>query len=292
MARVALRVALLALLCAAAAQGQTLARLHVRSFTMTAAPSSVNIGEPFHLTIAAHVDEATLELDNVTLPDLSGFDSLGDERRCTASPHGSDCSETITLAATVAGDRTIAAASMDAVDARNGKPSRFSTNTVSIHVMGPSPLAAGAGVLAALLAGVQSLLRAFAILALLLIAVLALQWGFARRRSSAATPAVAALSRPPPQPAPPIAGTDGSRLRALVDALAREPTRERARAVREELRARLGAREDETLADLVARTSAASATLASLAALERATFCEDGRVEDAIREALPYLNQS
>ncbi|MBD5657370.1 MAG: hypothetical protein IAI50_19640, partial [Candidatus Eremiobacteraeota bacterium] len=60
--------------------------------------------------------------------------------------------------------------------------------------------------------------------------------------------------------------------------------------VREALRESVGAREDETYADLVARRAIASGdALAAFRAVERATFCEDARVADAAREALPFL---
>ena len=70
--------------------------------------ATVAIGDQFHLTISAHVDEKIAQLDNLTLPDLAGFDSLGDERRCfAAASGGSDCVETVTLSATIAGPRAI-----------------------------------------------------------------------------------------------------------------------------------------------------------------------------------------
>jgi len=291
--RLALRVAS-ALASASAAfvaqpgDAQTLATLHVRSFTMSAAPASLRVGESFSLTIEAHVDEQILELDNVTLPDLSGFDVLGDERRCSASARGSDCIETINITPTVAGERTIAATLMDAVDARNGKPSRFATNTVAVRVAGaPAQLPAwlGEAVWALFLAALPLLAAAFVIYALFR--------NFGRRRPRVPAPAVPGAA--PRSAAPPHVDPD-ARLRALVAALAAEPSRARARAVRAALRDRVAARADETLADIARRyrngahSPAQPHVLAALYAIEGPSFCEDASVARAVEEALPSLN--
>jgi len=252
---------------------------------MTADRTAVHVGEPFHLTISAHVDEEVLELDNVTLPDLYGFESLGDERRCTATPRGTDCVETLTLDATEAGDRTIGPTTMDAIDARNGKPSIFATNSVTIHVAGPAPLSVASGVVGAFARTFLFVLfRALGIAALLALCVVLVRWAFGRPRTGV-TPQPLVSASPPPLP------TRDERLRDRVGELAREPTRERAMAVRALLREELGARDDETLGDLSARRagSDANGSLAALAAIERAVFCEDERVAEAVREALPSL---
>ena len=234
-------------------------------------------GEPFHLTVSAHVDEPVLELDNVTLPDLSGFESLGDERRCSASARGSECVEILTLDATQAGRRTLGPVTLDAVDARNGRPSRFATNTVDVVVEGVSGMSAEARNLIA------------AVVAILVLG--ALWWRFGRRpKRVVPAPALVASPSLPPAPLPVVPAPD-ARLREFVDALEREPTRGRAAAVRDELRARAGAREDETLSDLVVRGAFAGlpGAFAALQAIERAVFCEDANVERYVREALPYL---
>lgn len=241
--------------------------------------ATVHVGESFHLTIAAHVDERLLELDNVTLPDLSGFDTLGDERRCIATQRGSDCTETLTLASTVAADRTIAATVMDAVDARNGKPSRFASNTVALHVTGVPPhLPTWAGALA------WSIVLALSPLVLVAAAAWALIWGFSRTKPRPVAP-------PPQLPSPIVMDPDAG-LRDLVAALAREPSRARALAVRAALRERVGARDDETLADIATRREMADRgrVLAALHAIERASFCQDKDVPHAVGEALPSLN--
>ncbi len=246
---------------------------------MSADRTHLRLGEQLHLTIAAHVDERVLELDNVTLPDLSGFDTLGDERRCTATPRGSDCTETLTLEPTVAGDRTIAATVMDAIDARNSKPSRFATNTLALRV---APAAAQVPSWVAPL--LWSILFAFLPLAFVVLAAWALIWGFGRRSPAPLVPAVIPAS-------PPVAVDHDVRLRELIADLARDPTRTRALAVRTALRARVGARAEETLADIAARREMAGRerVIAALRAIERASFCEDASVARAVEEALPSL---
>ncbi len=282
---VALRVASALALAASALLGtpvraQTLETLHVRSFTMSADPASLQVGETFRLTIAAHVDERILELDNVTLPDLAGLDVLGDERRCSASARGSDCIETLSIAPSSAGQRTIAATIMDAVDGRNGKPSRFATNTVALHVAEAPPHLPswlGEALWAVVLAALPLVSAAFVLYVLFR--------NFGRRRP---------VVRPEPVvPAAPVAAVDeGARLRALVAALAADPSRARALAVRAALRDRVGAGSDETFADIAHRyrNGADRRVLAALAAIERASFCEERNVARAIEEALPSLN--
>jgi len=246
---------------------------------MTAEPKSLRVGETLRLRIVAHVDENVLQLDNVTLPDLSGFDSLGDERRCATSGHGSDCVEVMTLSPTEGGDRTIAPTTLDAIDARNGKPSHFATNSVTIHVAGalqPN------GVTRALL---DDLLKPIAILVIVGAAAYALLWGFVRRKP---------LPAPLPAPARPVTpATPIDPLPQLIAALARERTRACVLAVRDELRRRVGAREEETLDDLFARLAAGDdpAVAGALRAVERAAFVDDSQLDGAIDDALRALSK-
>ncbi len=274
---------------AAFAFAQTYATLHVRRFTMSVDRSTVEIGEPFHLSISAHVDEPVTQLDNLTLPDLSGFDSLGDERRCVATPAGSDCVETLTLAATVVGVRTIAGATLDAIDARTGKPSRFTSDPLTVTVVGTTFLDPLRGLVSGVL---YTAVRAFLIVIFVAAFAFAVVWAIAMwrkpapRRRGAVSPYVA-----PAAPAAPAQPPDSNAaLRALADALAHEPTRANALRLRQAMRATMDARDDETFGDLAARGAADPRRLAALGAVERAAFCEDERVPDAVREALPSLN--
>jgi hypothetical protein len=244
--------------------------------------ASVAVGEPFHITIGTHVDERVVELDNLTLPDLSGFESLGDERRCVASGTGSECMEIVTLDATVAGRRTIAGATLDAIDARNGKPSRFTTDAVTIDVTGAAPDPVGDTISNFLFGAIRGAI----VFVLVVVGVFALIWGFASRRRTSMPPPPPAVpyvpvAQPPPDPL--------ARFRELVDELARDPSRANVRKVRDAMRASVGARDEETFGDLAARHAAEPAVLDALGAVERAAFCEDDRVADAAREAIPFL---
>jgi hypothetical protein len=243
--------------------------------------ATVHVGETFHLTITTRVDQAVLELDNVTLPDLSGFEIGGDERRCNSSGRGSECVEVLTLDATEPGTRTLGPTMMDAVDARNGKPSRFLTNTLTIKVLPATLLSSG--VPPWLRDVLWAVLRQIALLSLGLAALAALIWAIARRKP----PAPVAFAAPAPA-APPA---NGATWQSLVAALTREPSRARVVAVREALRKRVGARDGETLADLLARQAdGGDQTLrGALLATEFAAFCEDARLGEAVRAALPLL---
>ena len=282
LAAVVVASALAAIVVADVASAQELATLHVRDFSLSADRTGVRVGEPFHITITARLGERLTALDNVTLPNLSGFEEIGDERRCSDESSGSTCIETLTLEPTQPGDQTIGAATLSAIDARTGRPSRFITGTLAIRVAGSGPF--GGDVRDSLYGLAEGLLRFALIALLLLLAAAALWWGY--RRRPAREPALAS------QPGTPAVrmGEPPAGFGSLVAALAAEPTRERVFAVRQALRERANAREDETLADLVRRRALPDGpAVVALAAVERASFCEETRLPEAIAEALPYL---
>lgn len=285
MARFA-RVAIVTAAILAQQQGagaQNLPTLHVRDFSMSVDRAVVPVGEIFHLTIVARVGEAVGSLDQIALPNLSAFEELGDERRCASAPTATECSETLTLEALTAGDVTIAPASLDAIDGRSGRPSRFATNAVMMRITG-APLGAALGTA---LVGAVRLAAWIALLMALLIGA-AFTFAWLRSRTERTRPSAMLNEEQPlhdaPQEEPDV------HLRELVQALAREPTRARAVAVRAVLRERAGAHEDETLADLLRRGALGNASGAALRAVECASFCEDDKVADAAREALQYLS--
>ncbi len=257
---------------------QSLRVLHVRDFSMAVDRSDVAVGERFHLTIQAGVTEEVTSLDEIGLPNLAAFEELGDERRCTATQRGTECFETLTLDATAAGDVTIAPATLDAVDGRTGRPSRFQTNPLRLRI---AAVPFKTGVQKTLAQAARIMLRIVGLGVLLIAAAVALMWlrGHARRTR----PVSAAAA-----PAAPVLDPD-AHLRELARALAGEPTRSHASALRVALRRRAGARDDETLADLAHRGAVCGRDGAALSALERASFCEDERVAEAAQEALLYL---
>ncbi len=268
-----------ALVGPAPAAAQTLRTLHVRDFSMGIDRPQVQVGELFHLTIHAAVAEEVTSLDEIGLPNLSAFEELGGERRCAATERGTECFETLTLDAAAPGDITIGPAVLDAVDGRTGHPSRFRTNPVRVRVV-PVPFVNAVHdtlVQAAWLAA-----RCAALGVLLVAAAFALAWVRGRARRGQPIPQAPTACVPPPDA--------DEHLRQLVGMLAHEPTRSHAVAVRAALRERAGARDDETLSDLARRGATQGRVGAALAAVERASFCEDDRVAEAAREALPYLS--
>ncbi|HMD02040.1 MAG TPA: BatD family protein [Candidatus Baltobacteraceae bacterium] len=264
-----------------------MARLHVRAFDMSADRYQVKVGETVRLRITAQLDDRVSQLNNVTLPGLSGFDSLGDERSCFPAPGGGTrCVETLSIAPQQPGTDTIEPATLDAIDARTGRPSRFATNEIVIQVVGDTD--ALSGWLPALSAVLGTLLRLGGIVVLAGIALAAIAWAFARPRARPAPSApVAAANAPPPSPPQPVD------FGLLVARLSAEPTRERVVAVREAMLRQIGARPEETFADLRARgaTGADPHLFAALAAVERAAFCEEQRLSEAVQDALRALSK-
>lgn len=284
MARVAAAVAfaLVAVAASLRAAPAELATLHVRAFRMSADRATLHAGESFVLTILANTAEPLSALDNVTLPNLSAFEELGDERRCSPRADGTVCTETLTLRATAPGEQAIDPVELDAVDARTHRPSRFLSERVVVTVVAAGP--APSDVVASLLHAIATVLEVSAVVGS---SAFALVWGYRQLRG----PAPVAQ----PQPAVPSRAIEDDsareRFAKLVAALAREPTRARVVAVRAELRARAGARDDETLADLLARRrSPTEPDFDALRAIERAAFCRDDDVAVAVAEALPYLH--
>jgi hypothetical protein len=147
-ARAALVLALLvALTVPASAQryampapSQVLRRLHVDALSMRADRTRLQVGQVFHLAIHVRVREHVQALDELLIPDLGTMQSLGDERHTTHGRAGTDVVETLTLEPTASGPFTFQPAYLDAIDARTGRPSRFSSNPVTVVVEGPSRL--------------------------------------------------------------------------------------------------------------------------------------------------------
>ncbi len=276
----------LALALAPQTAGAQLARLHVRSFEMVADRYDVKVGETIHLRITALVRERIAQLNNVTLPDLSGFDLLGDERSCyPEADGGTRCVEAMSIAPQQPGDVTIAPATLDAIDARDGRPSRFATGNLSIKVEA-DPDAWFSSWLSAFGTVLWPLLRLAGVVVLAGVALAAIAWAFGRPRA-APPPAPPVVASGPAQPPP----TEDFGL--LIARLGAEPTRANVVAVREALRKRIGAQPDETFGDLLARGAAGEdrELLAAMNAIERAAFCEQQRLGEAVQDALRVLQR-
>jgi hypothetical protein len=129
-------VAALGLALAAPANAEGLRTLQVDALGMHADRTQLRIGQVFHLAIHVHVRERVTALDELVVPNVGTMQLEGDERHVTGSSAGTDVVETLTLEPTAAGTYTFNAAYLDAVDARTGKPTRFSANPVRVVVEG------------------------------------------------------------------------------------------------------------------------------------------------------------
>ncbi len=272
-----------------AAGAQALATLHVRSFDMSADRYEAKVGETIQVRITALVSERIAQLNDVTLPDLTGFDLQGDERTCApAAGGGTRCVETVSLAPQQPGDLTIAPATLDAIDGTNGKPSRFTTGNISIKVAG-DPGAAYSNWLPAVGSAFFGVFRLLIMVALVGVALAAIVWAFGRPKRPA-VPAEKAELAAVAGPAAPLPVEDFGLLIARLHA---EPTRANVVAVREALRKRIGARPEETYNDLLARRAAGDdrQLTETMAAIERAAFCEKASLADAVQDALRVLQR-
>ncbi len=262
----------LAALCAALTAGAVpagpslaaaLPRLHVDALSMRADRTQVQVGETFHLAIHVHVREPVTRLDELVIPDVGTMQLLGDERNVSTSPSGADVVETLTLEPTQAGTFTFAGAYLDAIDARTGKPSRFSSNPVRVVVAAPAPRL-GEAVWSAVQLLVAMVL--WALVVAVVIAAIVLVVRFRRRPRpvvDAAAPVVPAA--PPPARSPRDVVADA--LRAYRDS----PANGSLLRLRGALFVAAGASEGATLRDALARTDDAALRDALIAA-EHAAF--------------------
>ena len=171
---------------------------------------------------------------------------------------------------------TVTSAYLDAIDARDGKPKRFISNSLRLPV-GGGPISSVWGIL--------RMLVLVAIYIVLFAAALFVLWAiFRRSRAVPAAPPAPMVAPGPPQTSPqPPRDEIGEALRALRE------RRDRASVI--QLRAALwhaaGASSGETLSDVLARPVARGENLRRLLmTVERATFIEQARLDDAIEEVL------
>jgi hypothetical protein len=288
-ARIALALALAAL-TTPAAQAQVLQRLTVQAFTLSSDVAVAKVDTPFHLEVMLRVRERIGQVYNLNLPMLAELDLLGDERETASGPRGTIYRETITVVAHHPGTLAISPATLQAVDARDGKAKEWYTNALTLQVAGGTPVALRRGV---------DLLRSAAILALwtlfwligigcvLLIAVLL--WRRRPRR------AIVAPSPPPPV-APPVPVVQRSRRQQAEDALAvlrAERSRAAAVVVRSAIWRMVGASDGETLGDVLQRPGCSQSPMRELLiALERSAFTYDQDLNAAIDDACFALERS
>lgn len=271
--RLGLALALFALVCAGIARAQQYQRLHVRSFTLSSDVSRPKLEQPFHVTLTIRVNENVTHLDNVYLPTFFGAEELGDEQQITHGRAGTAYRETLTLVAHERGMLSISPAYVDAVDARDGKPKRFISNSLELPV--------GGGPASAL----WSILRTAAILAIDLVlagaALFVLAAIFLRRRRAAPVDYV---------PSPPAPATDVPPKNDVAAALSQLRERRDRGAVlnlRAALWREMGASSGETLGDVLRRPAARDEQARRLLMMvERAAFIEQARLGDAIDDVV------
>lgn len=262
---------------------QALQRLTVQTFDLSADTLSPRVEAPFHLIVRLRVRERMNRIDNLDLPMLAQLELLGDERETLRSPRGTEYRETITLVAHAAGPIGIAPATLQAIDARDGKAKQWYTNGLMLRV--------GANVTQGIETNVQRTLRL--LLALLWIVVVvavvaALIVAAARRRRAVAPVAIAT----PPPPAPPPQRTRWDVARDALAVLGAEHTRAAAVTVRASIWQMLGATEGETLGDVLHRPGSGDPTTRQLlTALERSAFTYDDDLQPAIADARSALER-
>jgi len=261
-----------------------LPRLSVASFTFAADTSAPAQEQPFHLILDVRLNGRVDDLEGVVLPQLGTLEILGDEKHTLAAGANTEYRETIAVVAHKGGAIAIPPAYLDAIDARDGKPKRFLSNGLTLHVAGPASVLAGTARGSELLPVLGFLAGAVLIVGLALAAL--------------------TLRKKPPdvaevEPAPadePVVAT--AAVGAPPDAVGRaradltgDPTRDGALAARSVLWRSVGANDGETLADVVRRPGAHDPALrAVLRALERAAFTDELDRPAAIDDALRALD--
>jgi hypothetical protein len=282
----ALVALLLATLCSAPALAQSLQRLTVTQLTLSSDVASPKVEVPFDLIVTAHVRERVTELRNLDLPTLAEVvELLGDEHSIVNNADGTTYTERVRVVAHHGGVITIAPVTLDAIDARDGKAKRFSSNALSLNVGGVAPPLDGFTWTQEAAETLRTVLTwVVAIAALALIVVLL----FRRRRAQPLVPP----PEPQPVPGPRPALTREQRLRDARTVLEVERTRGAVLRVRTMVREMVGADDAETLADVLRRIGPDERLMrALLFALERAAFTHDGDLNRAVDQVIVRLDE-
>jgi hypothetical protein len=260
---------------ASSAGAQSLERVTVTSFSLASDEPAPKVDTRFHLIITLGIAQRVDDVENLQLPDLSALEVLGDERGLSAAPQGSLYREVLTVAAHGTGSITIAPATFDAIDARDGKAKQWSTNSIVIHVVG-QPAAATSALRVLLGRILLATGVGVIVLGALMLPVL--------RKPP---PVTAPPPRPSPEP-PTAALTVRDQLREALALLRSDPTRGGVMRARAILHRMVGASHGETLDDVMLRAkNAHPELLAVLPSIERAAFTHD---EDFARARIDAEN--
>ncbi|MBV9270158.1 MAG: hypothetical protein JO165_03635 [Candidatus Eremiobacteraeota bacterium] len=253
---------------------QSLQRLHVQTLTLSSDISAPELETPFHLTIHARVSEPIVELRNLELPVFSGLESLGDQRTLSATRNGSNYDEVLTVVAHQTGTIDVTPAYLDAIDARDGKPKRFISNSLRLTV--------GRGALSPVNAIAAFFMVLFRLLlgAILLVAAAFVMIAIFRRR----TVPVVTHTVMPLEVAPESADPSTQVSEALNDLRSRRD-RVHVLRLREALWRRSNVSPGATLADfLIAEPNVRRRSAAR--SVEVAAFVEDRALQQSIDEAI------
>ncbi|HEY1883117.1 MAG TPA: hypothetical protein VGG51_08755 [Candidatus Cybelea sp.] len=273
-----------ALLSCSMCTAQSLQRLSVESFVLSADTTRPRVDAPFHLIVSLRVRERVSEINNIELPLLAALELLGDEREITSDSHGSQYREVITVVAHDPGTLAIAPATLQAVDARDGHPKEWYTNDLKL-VAGQSPERIASSVRSALLGVVWILAPLVVLVALGVIVLLAVR--AAANRPRVVVPIVLEpVAPPPPQ------RTLRQQIEDALVVLRAERTRAAAVRVRAAVWRTIGASEGATLADVLRRPGTDDVPLRDvLIALERSAFTYDADLAPAIEDACGALER-
>lgn len=270
--------------------------LTVTDFTLSLGSQDhtpVGTNDIVHLVIRIHTREKLDRLNNVVLPDLAGFQTVGDEHTLHAGIGGTNYREVVTLSPQHPGTFHIGPASIEAINRRTGLFSRFSSQRPVTIVVAEADPAAEA----------LSVIKRTASISILVVVIAALVFfagrsGFAyfferwhARRKPAVLPPKLEEVTAPAAPATPVPSRY-ERLRAAIDATRADPSKKRTLALRLALRAALGAHSEETLADLCVRVPDGERGLfaRALRAAERAAFIDDYARKTAVEEGLSLID--
>ncbi len=268
-----------ALLCAGTpSDAQKLQTLHVSSLTLSSDTAHPAVGLKFHLTISTEFKERVANPDElVILPPLDGLQIIGDERHATYANAGSRYTETLSVIAPAQGKVHVGAAHLDAIDARSGKPSRFSSNELTLSVGGNGDAVRNLSLVVFKIA-----LTALTLFA----ATLALRILRKRRALLAPAPELPVAVHDEP------ANSANTSLADAVAGLKETRTRSAVLRVRAVLRQSVGAKDGETLGDILRGCAAGCETAHPvLAATERAAFIGEGHFEVAMDEMILSLER-
>jgi hypothetical protein len=273
--------------CALPCPAQSLQRLTVQTFTLASDTPQPRLEVPFHLVLTLRVRERVSEIDNLVLPILAAVELQGDERHYEVGPSGTLYRETITVVAHHTGRITIAPATLQAIDARDGREKQWYSNGLTLDVGGGSLLPIrGVGRTIAHAARLAFVVLLWGVGILCGIAVLLLL--FRQRRS--APVAVAVRAPAPPVPAPVPVRTRRAQLEDALTVLRAERSRTAAVRVRAAVWHMLGVSEGATLDDVLRSPEAGDARMRTLLrSLERGAFTYDDDLRPAVDAACDAL---